>query len=168
MVNPAPQALQSDSLRHIRAALLPWQSTPIGTGAARTWLTSTDSLTRKLVAHSEGQFAVQVLHQGVAFCSPGRGITSMHHGLYWQREVQLLGHQEPWVRALTFVPARHRRLCTRLHLLGEQPLGAFLFKQPDLQRQQMDYAATPWGLARRARFSIGHQQIILVELFLNQ
>lgn len=150
----------------LNAAALYWQSVPPVTGPARHWLTDRGSLTRKLVAQSGGAFAVRVQHEGVSFCSPGPGLLPLKHGLYWQREVILLGRGEPWVRALTLVPARNQLLRARLRLLGTRPLGGFLFSRHDLRRERMDYAISADGVARRTHFTIGQQPIVLIELLL--
>lgn len=145
---------------------LNWQTKPPIAGPARAWLTDPGSLTRKLMVRSQGKFAVRVQHEGLRFCSPGPGLASLAHGLYWQREVLLLGRGEPWVRGLTLVPAQNQILRARLRLLGTRPLGGFLFKQRNLQRERMDYAQSALGVARRTHFTIGQHPIILIELFL--
>ena len=151
-----------------------WQPTPTTTGAAREWLVDSDSLTRKLVSHSAGQFRVQRVAEGRRFTAPGcsqqgrkfaAGSADPGFGLYWQREVILLGKGQPWVHALTLVPCRHQALTRRLRLLKNRPLGNFLFQQPQLQRLSMDFAAPEHGHARRSWFRLADQEMILIELF---
>ncbi|MFY0663540.1 MAG: chorismate lyase [Natronospirillum sp.] len=133
----------------------------------REWLTDPGSLTEKLVAVSTGDFRVAVHAQQRHWTSPGRPSPTHHgHDLYWCRDVTLHGLGQPWVHARTLVPAREQRLLQRLRRLGTRPLGAFLFSQPGLQRLRMDYARLKVGVARRSWFTLGHQEIILVEVFL--
>lgn len=157
----------------IDCARIDWQATPPGNTGARAWLTDTGSLTAKLLHLSGNEFHVNVLREGRSFSAVGRPVPQPStlrgngHGLYWQREVLLCGRQTGWVRALTLVPVRHQALIRRLRRLGRQPLGAFLFAQPELQRVTMDFAALDWGLARRSWFRLGTQEIILIEVFLD-
>lgn len=72
------------------------------------------------------------------------------------------------MRACTLVPVRYQQLNQRLRRLGNRPLGAFLFSRPGLTRMGFDFASLPEGQARRSWFRIGHQQIILIELFLDE
>jgi len=135
------------------------------------WLLDTESLTRKLKVHSQGRFDVQVLAEQRRFTSPGKPLPrgAIDPGrLFWQRDVVLRGRGEPWVQARTLVPARYQRLTRRLRLLGNSPLGAFLFARPGLTRMSFDFASLPEGEARRSWFRVGSQQIILIELFLHE
>lgn len=133
----------------------------------RAWLTDPGSLTEKLVSASGGDFRVALHAQERRWTSPGTPSPTHHgHDLYWCRDVTLYGTGQPWVQARTLVPAREQRLLRRLRQLGTRPLGAFLFRQPGLQRLRMDYARLPEGVARRSWFTLGHQEIILVEVFL--
>lgn len=150
---------------------LNWQAAPQCSGPACAWLADTESLTRKLKIHSQGQFDVQVLDEQRCFTSPGKPLprgAADPGRLFWQRDVLLLGGGEPWVRACTLVPARYQRLTRRLRLLGNSPLGAFLFSRPELTRMGFDFASLPEGEARRSWFRMGSQQIILIELFLHE
>ena len=133
----------------------------------RAWLADPGSLTEKLVAASAGDFKVVLHSEQRHWTSPGKPSPTHHgHDLYWCRDVTLYGCGQPWVQARTMVPAREQRLLQRLRQLGARPLGAFLFSQPNLQRLRMDYARLESGVARRSWFTLGRQEIILVEVFL--
>lgn len=153
-----------------------WHMQPSLHGAGRDWLLDPDSLTQKLVSHSAGDFRVQRIAEGRIFTTPGYPLPggglahcnfSQGFGLYWQREVALIGRGRPWVLALTLVPCQHQALTRRLRLLKNRPLGNFLFQQPGLQRLRMDFAATDLGHARRSWFRLNQQDMVLIELFRN-
>jgi len=153
--------------------------------ALQPWLLDQGSLTAKLVARSQGDFRVQVLHQVVArpLLSEQRllGMTAGRQALV--REVVLFGRGQPWVFARSLVPLTSLTGCLRqLRWLRERPLGTFLFAQPGLRRgalqfsrirpdQQylpaaLDAGESLWG--RRSVFSLEGKPLMVSEVFLPQ
>lgn len=152
---------------HIAISQQRWSKRLAMAAEERAWLTDAGSLTEKLVAHSQGHFAVELLAQQRRWTHPGQPNPTHHaQGLYWCRDVVLHGRGKPWVQATTLVPVHQRALIRRLQRLGRRPLGAFLFQQPNLRRLRMDYARLTHGLARRSWFTMGPHEIILIEVFL--
>lgn len=145
-------------------------------GTGTYWLTLPGSLTRALQLRCRHGFHVEVLAEGFRVPSPEERLTL---GLgprqrAWIREVQLCGDGQPWVRARTVIPAatlegRGRRL----RHLGRKPLGAYLFSRPEWRRGSFQAGVcrrAPGSgeprLARRSRFSCGHQHLLVGEYFL--
>jgi len=101
------------------------------------WLLDPGSLTRRVQAACHGRFRVRLLHQGW-----GRPLYSETRllRLRWGefaivREVELLCEEMPWVFARSLIPASSLRgRARRLAHLGEKPLGALLFADPNLRR----------------------------------
>lgn len=148
------------------------------------WLRDPGSLTAKLISLSEGNFRVDVLHQAYAYPTLAErlalGMRQRHLALI--REVVLYGNNEPWVFARSVLPTT--TLTGRLRRLrkqGSQPLGAFLFSLPNLQRGALTAApiaphhgylppalhqeALVWG--RRSRFSVDGKALLVSEVFLD-
>ncbi|MEJ2591647.1 MAG: chorismate lyase [Candidatus Thiodiazotropha sp.] len=102
------------------------------------WLRDAGSLTRKVMQScGEGRFRVRLLHQGWGrplnserrLLRTRRGVTML------VREVELMCDDRPWVFARTLIPATSlQRSVRRLTRLGERPLGAVLFSDPDVHR----------------------------------
>jgi len=103
-------------------------------------------------------------------------------GLALIREVVLRGHRQPWVFArsvlpLTSLTGRLRRLRKQ----GNQPLGKFLFKHPQLERSPVVIARFGkgnrylpevlqgeqplWG--RRSVFRLDNRPLLVSEVFLD-
>lgn len=137
-----------------------------------TWLQNQSSLTQRLLAHSQGEFAVQVLSERMAQISPEEclllGIRRGSMGLI--REVNLLCYGKACVYAKSIIPIQtlvgwQRRLLT----LGNLPLGQFLFSSPYLKRHQVDILPLAcnlkaWG--RRTRFDVQYGSVLVSEYFL--
>ena len=153
----------------------------------RPWLLDASSLTQRLIDVCAGGFRVQVLAQ-----SWTRPLMEEQHRLGLRhgtralvREVQLLCNERPWVYARTVLPrttltGRERRLAH----LGSRPLGAALFADPTLQRDEVEIvqlapgqtlfevathnlAPAPsqiWG--RRSVFRIAGKPLLVSEIFL--
>lgn len=151
--------------------------------ALRPWLLDQGSLTAKLMAFSQGKFRVRVLRQGLARpdlserrclgVSPGRWVLV--------REVVLMGKGESWVFARSLLPLSSLRGRLRqLRQLNTRPLGGFLFRQPDLEREPMEISRlmpgqryvpsslqrgeTLWG--RRSVFRLEGRPLLVSEVFL--
>lgn len=149
----------------------------------RTWLLDPSSLTQKLLAVSGGKFAVEVLQQTHARASRSEAL-ALGIGFHQRcliREVILCGQNQPWVFARSVLPLTS--LTGRLRHLrkqGARPLGAFLFRQPQLQRSPIALAlisrhhgylpanllgTTPvWG--RRSIFTLNTKPLLVSEVFL--
>ena len=149
------------------------------------WLCDQDSLTRRLITASGGDFRVQVIRQGFvrpsrseqnALALPGRQVAMI-------REVLLLGRGQPWVYARSVVPLT--TLCGRhrfLRHLGSKPLGALLFKDPSMRRGPIELIGVTtaefgipvltgggkedaaWG--RRSMFYLEGKPLLVAEFFL--
>lgn len=151
--------------------------------ALRPWLLDRGSLTAKLMAFSQGEFRVRVLRQGLARpdvserrclgVGPGRWVLV--------REVILMGKGEPWVFARSLLPLSSLKGRLRqLRQLNTRPLGGFLFRQPDLEREPLEVSRlkpgqryvspslqrgeTLWG--RRSVFRLEGRPLLVSEVFL--
>ena len=166
----------------------PWRRLSYGNvpPGTREWLCDKGSLTARLKAHSRGRFRVRVLSQGW-----GRPLLSEQKFLGMRpgeraviREVELLCGGTPWVFARTLIPARSLQgAARRLTHLGDRPLGEVLFKDPNMQRGEVQMAritgrhrlfsrATQhlrradeiWG--RRSLFRLAGKPLLVNEIFL--
>lgn len=150
------------------------------TSAARNWLLDEESLTRRLRERWGTAFRVRVTAH--LWTPPARdearllGLKAGTQALI--REVQLCDGDEPYVRARTVMPAttltgKHRQLAN----LGSRPLGAAIFADPTLRREQLDVAQVgpgdpvfpdlrerAWG--RRSLFTLEGKPLIVYEVFL--
>lgn len=148
------------------------------------WLLNKDSLTERLVAHSRGEFHVDVLAQYRAKAQPYE-YTVLHtkrQRYCFIREVILFGHNQPWVFARTVIPLQ--TMTGRLSSLGglnNKPLGAFLFSFPTMRRGISEFAnirpeqqlvakslfansESLWG--RRSVFFLDNKPLLVNEIFL--
>ena len=152
-----------------------------------SWLCDPDSLTKRLVDRCGDAFSVRVLEQ--RWARPGvdeaRLLEIPPRQTVLLRQVQLLGGERVLVYARSLIPLAtltgpHRRLKS----LGERPLGAYLFAQPGLKREQLQLAlitrsnplfeialsaAHPaceriWG--RRSKFTLDGKSLLVSEYFL--
>jgi len=112
------------------------------------WLYDPASLTARLVAACEQQFRVQVLSQGwgTPFHNEARrlGVRARQSALI--REVFLYCGNTPWVFARTVIPrstlsGKQKYLAN----LGSKPLGAVLFSDPHMRRDQFEVACIEAG-----------------------
>lgn len=150
----------------------------------REWLLDKHSLTAKLVALSAQVFRVEVLSQTIAVPSldERQALGMQEKQVALVREVVLYGQDQPWVFARSLLPLsslvgelRH------LRKQGNRPLGAFLFRQPHLERgaiavsvikPEHGYVPTTllseqpvWG--RRSVFSLAGKPLLVSEVFLD-
>jgi len=136
------------------------------------WIADQSSLTQRLISLSGGAFKVRLLNQGIqpmqveeclAF---GERVGSMAS----IREVELLCAGQSCVYARSVIPLSSLKgKQRRLACLGEQPLGAFLFADPQLCRSKVDVLPLDaqrkaWG--RRSLFSVGGYPLFVSEYFL--
>jgi chorismate--pyruvate lyase len=127
--------------------------------AMRDWLSTSGSLTARLVAHSES-FRVRRLHQKVALSSleEAGAIGLPRRERVWEREVLLLCDGVPAVFGHTVVPMSATASDWPLFsALGEQSLGSTLFHDPKVQRGPLEFARLRSGhpLLARIRTALG-------------
>jgi chorismate--pyruvate lyase len=149
----------------------------------RRWLLDEGSLTKRLVAASQ-HFHVRVL--GQYFARPHQNETRLLHLPQRQhcliREVILHCDQRPVVFARSLMPLDTLNGPFRyLRKLGSLPLGALLFADPGLKREEFEiaYAGAAsfdvpsllgpqpealWG--RRSKFRLRGKQLLVGEIFL--
>ncbi len=148
----------------------------------KQWLLDQNSLTQKLVVHSNGHLRVEILQQGIQRLRPSEyralHLSSHRHALV--REVVLYGNNHPWVYARTLIPLSTLKGPLRyLHDLGNRPLGSVLFADPSMRRcglelavvkkqhlpQQMQHIKPLWG--RRSLFFLKGKPLLVSEIFLD-
>jgi chorismate lyase len=154
----------------------------------QAWLRDTGSLTRRVIQACEaGCFRVRLLHQGwgAPLNSERRILRSRRGVVTLIREVELLCDGHPWVFARTLIPATSLQgAARRLTHLGEKPLGAVLFTDPQATRGVTQIArllprhplfaaacghldeapAELWG--RRTLFHLSGRTLLVSEIFL--
>jgi len=159
---------------------------PVPPGLA-PWLFDPGSLTRRLVARCKGTFRVRMLGQGWArpLLNEATRLGLPPQQVALIREVQLLCEGETWVYARTVIPhSTLRGGQRRLAHLGSRPLGAALFADPRLRREEVEVACMTrrhrlfhtavqglsviperiWG--RRSVFFTGGKPLLVNEVFL--
>lgn len=154
--------------------------------AIRHWLFDRASLTHRLRATCQGCFRVQLLSQRRQgpLLGEARRLGLAPHASALVREVRLLCNERPWVFARTVIPLQTLRGRTRrLAHLGTRPLGAMLFADASMERDEVEVArldpGTPlfehavgsgalgapvWG--RRSVFRVGGKPLLVSEIFL--
>lgn len=149
----------------------------------RDWVLDRGSLTQRLIHASNGHFSVNVVRQ--QWLHPNRdealllGCPITTRALI--REVELLCHGEVWVVARSVIPNATLTGAERqLKILGNRPLGAFLFKSRSMKRGPLQVSkASPeflsmqagqtlrdplWG--RRSLFFLHGKPLLVSELFM--
>lgn len=181
MLSPFSFSSQTSCRWQSLLAIAPQNRPPL---PLQTWLLNETSLTARLIALSEGQFDVQIVRQfrGIPTREEQQALAMRRPGLALIREVVLRGHRQPWVFArsvlpLTSLTGRLRRLRKQ----GNQPLGKFLFKHPQLERSPVVIARFGkgnrylpevlqgeqplWG--RRSVFRLDNRPLLVSEVFLD-
>ncbi|MBK8676359.1 MAG: chorismate lyase [Cellvibrionales bacterium] len=152
--------------------------------ALRVWLHDRSSLTRRLQTLSNNQFSVTVLKQ--RWEKPRRAEAQLLnlplHEVALIREVILHGNSTPWVYARSILPLRTLNGSLRfLRHWDNRPLGALLFRNPRIQREQpivqqiacdtlpialqtTAMPSKPWG--RSSVFRHGTHGLLVSETFL--
>jgi chorismate lyase len=136
----------------------------------RDWLLTPGSLTRRLLSISAGTFEVRVLEEGWVYRTvrvPGFSSTIATKQIMWSRQVILGGFGESWVAAHTLIPVSSLKgQQRRLLMLGNRPLGGFLFRQASLRRAeaQICHINNVWG--RRSLFFVEDRPLLVAEFFL--
>ncbi len=181
-----PTSRFSNALFHREPAWRSYRRVPLKAipVALRPWLLDEGSLTERLLAASDGDFAVEVLSQQaqLPYLSEACQLNMRNRELALVREVLLICCGVPWVYARSILPmstltGRQRAL----RKLNNQPLGALLFNDPGMQRSPMqlacltrDNATLPaaigdvshpvWG--RRSVFTLDQKPLLVSEIFL--
>ena len=156
-----------------------------------SWLLDSSSLTQRIKEYcdrcSQGSFGVKVINQGMDFPSPDECFRLHIKGRRFAliREVLLYCGNLPLIYARTVIPSTTLTGAQKqLALQGNRPLGAFLFAQPDLQRDALELAVVHEGQqlydlavghaslrtdhinARRSIFRLHDKPLLVAELFL--
>ena len=140
----------------------------------RQWVLDKGSLTKRLQDASKGDFAVRVTHQGWMYPHLDEirhlGIPCRQKALI--REVELICLGEIWVRARSIIPVDTLSGKEReLRVLGNRPLGAYLFKSKSMQRHKLELAAFHLKdegkvYGRRSIFCLSGKPLLVSELFM--
>jgi len=148
----------------------------------RDWLFDPGSLTRRLMALSNGDVVVNVLRQyrGYPTLTEQQALTLPPRSLSFIREVELICQGKPWVFARTVIPIHTLKGETnQLTALGSKPLGAALFSSPRVRRGPIaakqissdtltqTTPLTPcslWG--RHSVFFVAQSRLLVNEVFL--
>jgi chorismate--pyruvate lyase len=141
----------------------------------QAWLQDKGSLTQRLIQASDGHFSVRVVSNrwGIPSQSEAEALMIKPRQKAIIREVELLCHNQVWVCARSIIP--HSTLRGRLRQfknIGTQPLGALLFKHPNMIRgalevtslQQVNSHQQHW--ARRSVFYLDGKGILVTEVFM--
>ncbi len=163
----------------------PWQqySAAVLPAEQRRWLLDNSSLTARLEGLNAGQFSVRRLSQRWQVPRPSERqlLKAPERQVGLVREVVLELDETPVVFARSVFP--HASLTGPLrHLrsLQNRSLGSILFQHPGLRRSQFELALLPAGSsylpaalqqhqpvwARRSRFEIDYQAVMVSEVFL--
>ena len=149
---------------------------PAMSPAWRRWVGSRDSLTLRLTeAGAPRPFRVRLLDQrlGTPRRDEARALDIGPGQRAWLREVALCLGERPWVVARSVAPLaglpEHE-----LARLGERSLGSWLFRQPDLERGDIEVTSAPAGFhdahgpwGRRSVFRHGDFRVLVQEWFLD-
>lgn len=140
------------------------------------WLLCPGSLTQKLKAYQPG-FRLQLLSERTVELPDvlaRRWQTTQ--GL--QRQVMLYLGEQPCVFGQSYLPDHTLQALKPLAELGEQPLGDYIFQQPDLVRGDIEVACFAAGLqlpvlaaqpevwGRRSFFALQQHELLVQEVFL--
>jgi chorismate--pyruvate lyase len=141
----------------------------------QAWLQDKGSLTQRLIHASDGHFSVRVVSNrwGIPSQSEAEALMIKPRQKAIIREVELLCHNQVWVCARSIIP--HSTLRGRLRQfknIGTKPLGALLFKHPNMIRgalevtslQQVNSYQQHW--ARRSVFYLDGKGILVTEVFM--
>lgn len=141
------------------------------------------SLTHRLIKASQGDFKVRVCKQSWQrpHFNERKCLGLKEHEYAFIREVELLCKGEAWVIARSVIP-KSTLVGDLKHLahLGNKPLGAVLFKDPNLERTSFEvsklktehliasskvtHQEESWG--RRSVFRLQGKPILVTEIFL--
>ena len=136
--------------------------------AYRYWIHLPGSLTKALKERSS-EFSVEVLAQEHIYLSTPIDGFDQRPGAcaYFSRKVLLKHGQTPWVAAHTLVPETSiRQGLGQLTKLENKPLGELLFSTPGVHKDYLQVCQTDEGWARRARYLLNQQPLLVSEFFL--
>ncbi len=163
---------QQFSLHSERLVWRPFSRTlPRPGPALQSWLLDQGSLTLRLREQSADRFRVVVVEEGwvrrqvpslLQCFTPSVACERM-----WSRRVLLQCGDTPWVAAHSLIPVSSMEgQLKRLRRLNTKPLGEFLFRNPLLQRRQLELtqADDVWG--RRSLFYLYGKPLLVAEFFL--
>ena len=141
----------------------------------QSWLQDKGSLTQRLIQASKGDFVVRVVRNswGLPSQSEAQALGLKPRQKAIIREVELLCYGQTWVCARSVIP--HSTLKGSLRKfkdIGDKPLGALLFKYPNMRRGPLEVAclqeannkARHW--ARRSVFYVADKGILVTEVFM--
>lgn len=151
------------------------------------WLFDQGSLTSRVIQACDKKFRVEVISQGYArpMLNEAIRLGMRDSGTALIREVYLYCGGTPWVYARTIIPRKTLTGAQRyLAHLGNKPLGAVLFADPNMKRDEVEVAeiksshrlfnratitlkqkpASIWG--RRSVFYINKKRLLVNEVFL--
>lgn len=144
--------------------------------ALAPWLLCPGSLTQKLKAYQPG-FRLQLVSEQTIVL-PAALATRWATKIGMQRQVILYLGDQPCVFGQSFLPDHTLQALTPLAELGEQPLGDYIFQQPDLVRGEIEVACFDAGLqlpelgvqpevwGRRSFFALQQHELLVQEVFL--
>jgi len=140
----------------------------------RNWVLDSGSLTKRLIDCSHNNFAVRVIFQG--WCVPRlderKALNIPPRQAALIREVELLCHGKVWVKARSIIPASTLTGAERkLKVLGDRPLGAFLFKSRAMRRSALEVSSFISSekqriYGRRSIFLLHQKPLLVGELFM--
>jgi len=154
----------------------------------KPWLNEQNSLTQAVVNSCVGKFKVRIYrqHWGKVTLSEQNQLNIQSNTYCFIRQVHLFCNNTPWIFARTVVPiSTLRGELEKLTHLGTQPLGAILFANPIIQRDNIEIAKIDyrneiyqfamefsktnnntdiWG--RRSRFTLKRKPLLVSEIFL--
>lgn len=143
---------------------------------AHSWLLDSDSLTQRIIKQCEKykrSFSVEVLQQyiGKASISEASRLNMESDQAAHIREVLLHCGKTPVVYAKTIIPLTSLTgKQQQLALLGNKPLGAYLFSQPNLLRDDIEVSQLEYQQqqlwARRSAFYLEAKPLLVYEVFL--
>ena len=150
----------------------------------RDWLLDKGSLTQRLIDASDNRLSVRILSQriDVPKFTEQRALSLPPRRLAMIREVVLMADSIPWVYARSIIPLTTLtgRL-RKLRHLDNRPLGALLFNDPSMTREEVEVACFTisnkelpadlgdikrpiWG--RRSVFRLDTKPLLVSEIFL--
>ncbi len=172
--------------QHVNGSRARWLKMPVQSHPYRTWLIEADSLTARLQKRY-ADFKVQAVR--VTAQKPSHEEASLLHIAAREnaqiREVLLFGNARAVVFAHSVLPRKSLRGAWRsLGRLGNKPLGAVLFANPNVKRTPLAYKKLSFNhalyqaavrhlsdrpehlWARCSKFSLNCASIMVVEIFL--
>lgn len=137
--------------------------------AVRAWLQLETSMTERFEKYCR-QVSVEVVSEGfVSFaeCADAQFLLP-EETRYWRREIVLYGDGVPWLAGMTLVPeSTLSGPDIALQQLGETPLGRYLFANPALTRDFIEFGRNGDAWGRRSRLRLAADKpLLLSELFL--